>query len=502
MKKIKKIISLLTIATMFSLLTTTVLAENETETAQWSNGMFELSSNAEDWTIPTDTDGKAVAEISENKEIVSKKFDGRDKVYAQYNKAVPSGDFIITTSYQVNAGGENDITLTAAGIDFRISGTGKLTVLLDGRELATGQAEVSYANEWQWSPGEIIIVYKAVGEVAVYHKKHESGLVKLAEYKNADIANKTGLIKVGYAWSAGKLVIPTMYKSFDGAFFDDFGEEDITPNWDCDTTTFCKGNEGGKNALVLKSGSEVNKLAKIRPVFTTGSYSFSFDYYTWSNNERYVYFNMTGDKAAYSLKFNGIKTDTNQSSISIMKGDTVLATTDYDINSNEWTRVRIDYNSENGRIDVYMKDDDTPTLTATDTSYIMGKIGFKSMWDYNMAITNVSVVTEKDTFKIHDLTIDGKPANGQVISASALAVNTTNADKSAVMILAVYDNKNSRIVDLEMQNYDIIKKHDVKKMSVSANALEGLSTEGDYSIKCFVMDSLANVTPLEKGISK
>lgn len=470
--------------------------------ADSSANYFEPVYNEENWTVSA-PEGSSITFDSDAKSIVTK---GSGVKTATYKVNALSGDVILTFDAKFggsNSGNHNKITLGSMIFDFVGDKTFGFTGGNDTKEKVTNNG-----YEKNTSGNSIVIVYKTTGEVNVYDVTSTEQKT-VYSYTGSDIADKndgTLVVEDRYATSITVSNIK-MYKP-NSTFFDDFeGSTDLSAKWDlyiADSNedkqykTITVDNDETNHYMSVKGSYNPKNIAMARETFMSGSYTISTYFTSANNNKQCIYFNKLSDSAYYALQISQDGT-TKKYILDIMKNTDSLANITGEASLSSINNFKIEYLAENGKINIYVNDETTPKLTATDDTYKMGKVGVRLA---NSRIDNFKIEpisAETPEFSVGAISVSGDIAANSTVTGSATVKNTTNENKEAVIVMAIY--KNGEISNVIKTDGAFTAKSGENPFSVSYTFGE-IQEADNYKVKCFVFNSLESIVPLTHATEK
>ena len=495
-KMMKKLISAFAALAMLVSSFTAVFA-NETNNTQ--TDYFEPSYAAEDWAL----NHSALSVRESDKRIICR--NAVKNIVAEYKHGTMNGDFILAADLVISQSGVGNKIVFAVD-DIKVAFRGDGTAVLYPKNGNPVISEVASTKD-----GAVIIRYDHTGNIKVYRPSTNNGEQLLIDYRDENISNESGTLSVSFDYVTGNVSNLRMYKPFEGSFSDDFTDTAMSAaNWDLASGAYQLIQKTEANTLTGKYGlAPARKItntetacAYIKNIFTTGSYSLSFDCLNTTKNVRRIYFNKTADKVGYELRLYGEKSDI---AVALYKGEKITSA-DMRLASatvkSAITKVRVDYDSKASSIKVYFNGEETPTLTANDAIYTMGRIGFVAEFNDNppqVWFKNIKVEPEKEVFKADDMVLSGKIESNSTVKSSTTVTNTTGEAKSTDMVMAFYKD-------------DVLQKVSVKPLEFAAHSgktpvsadmtLGTLEENGKYGVKCFLLDSIASMKPLVRAVSK
>lgn len=487
---LKKLISVVLLAAMMFTLVIPASA-NATQTQEVT--YFEPSYDKADWSTETEggTIGDNVSFSATNKSI---RF-GADSGFLKTSGM--SGDFILTFKVNNEYAGGNYIKFKIAEQTIIFDGAGN--VALNGTDniiavLGTGK------------PVNVVIEYKNVGEIN-YNFSCSTGT---ASYKlsGREYANKNnGEFSIAAQWTNGSFKNFKFYKPINGTYLNTFDADTTLSDLDVVSGKFItREHPWVKTLHVLSTGIDGCHFAWLKK-FMTGSFSWSFDYGSSTSNQRDFIFNSPTDSEAYAFSI------IENNKIGLYKGNisnegfkstqTLVEKNVSDIsdilvlnNFGEITKVRIDYNSELGSINVYINSAPKAVLNIVGDAHKnkAGRLGMYLQWqNFSTFIDNLKIETSIPEFAVSAPVISVNGAKDAVVGTVTVD-NTTKNEKSAVVILAVYDEYGK----LKFVNSDSVSNEalirDVK-LQVWCGWQEG------YTAKCFVFDTFNDITPLTNCVT-
>ncbi len=498
----KKLISAFAALAMLVSSFTAVFAD-ETNT---QTDYFEPSYAAEDWTVNGDK-----ATFNATKKQILMQAATAAGMSVTYNKNVGiEGDFVLTaniTNYAGAAGSAVEVSI--GGMKVSVDGKANVKFYPDGNNTSN---EISGVNNGNVKSGGLVIDYKSTGTIKVYLSSEAVGSNMVIDYSDESISNRSaGKFSAGVNKKINAAVDNIKINKTQDEFSDDFTDTAMSAaNWDLASGAYQLIQKTEANTLTGKYGlAPARKItntetacAYIKNIFTTGSYSLRFDCLNTTKNVRRIYFNKTADKVGYELRLYG---ETSDIAVALYKGEKstsaemrlASATVKSAI-----TKVRVDYDSKASSINVYFNGEETPTLTANDAIYTMGRIGFVAEFNDNppqVWFKNIKVEPEKEVFKADDMVLSGKIESNSTVKSSTTVTNTTGEAKSADMVMAFYKD-------------DVLRKISVKPLEFAAYSgktpvfadmtLGTLEENGKYGVKCFLLDSIVSMKPLVRAVSK
>ena len=481
---------------VFTVLTVLAACFSSVSYADAAANYFEPVYNADNWTV---NDSEKFTFDNTAKSVSTS---GTDVKTATYKDKGLTGDVILT--FDAKFGGSsnsnhNKITLGSMVFDFMGDGTFSLT---KGTDNIAGAVNNGFIKNTKGN--SIVIVYKNAGEVVVYDvtDTEQKAVYSYNGSLLADCNDGTFGIEDRYAGSITVSNIK-MYKP-QNSFFDDFeSDEDLSVKWDL---IYADGNKyvrkeakaGETYSLNYEATSNKGNYAMVKEFFSNGSYAVSFKFTSANSTAKYIYFNKMNENAYYALKIWQTKDSDGKLwyNLGILKNDTELANVVGDDKLSNLKNIKIEYLAENGTINVYVNDETTPKLTATDTSYKMGKVGVRLVATRidNFKIAPIS--TAAPEFSIGEISMSGTVESNSTVSGSAAAINTTDEGKSAVIIMAIY--KNGEIAEVKKTDCVFEANCGEKPISISHTFGE-IDIADKYKVKCFVFSSLDNIIPLTQA---
>lgn len=470
---------------------------------------FEPVYSEDNWTV-TAASTAAVTFDSAAKSIVTS---GSGIKTAEYKSKGLTGDVILAFDAKFGGtGGSNHNKITLGKMIFDFKGNGDFGFKIAGNDEIS--KEKAYTKS---STNSIVITYKSTGEVKVYEVSGTKQVLVFS-YVNPSAADQndgTLIIEDRYAGSITVSNIK-MYKP-NQSFTDDFGDT-ISDRWDLPVGV----NYSIKPVnqfMIADGGASNNTLSKtvmLKKIFTTGSYSISATFTTANTNYQHILFNKSSDNEYYALSMKLHKDAANgnyfilelkkrnDKSSSTVSGATELLCAESDrINAvaNTDISLKIDYlaaadETGSATINVYANDGAKPVLTATDSTSVMGKVGI-CLTKTNVKSFKVEPIqSETPEFSVGEISVTGSiSANGTAVG-SAVAKNTTDEQKNAVIIMAVY--KNGEVADVKTQAYPLAANSGETELSITYN-FGNISDASDYTVKCFVFNSLEDILPLTQA---
>lgn len=480
---------------VFTVLTVLAACFSSVSYADAAANYFEPVYNADNWTV---NDSEKFTFDNTAKSVITS---GTDVKTATYKDKGLTGDVILT--FDAKFGGSSDsnhnkIALGSMVFDFMGDGTFSLT---KGTDNIAGAVNNGFIKNTKGN--SIVIVYKNAGEVVVYDvtDTEQKAVYSYNGSLLADANDGTFGIEDRYAGSITVSNIK-MYKP-QNSFFDDFeSNEDLSAKWDLyipDSTAnrgYIKTIPEGETNTYMSVVASYNpkNIASVKEVFTNGSYTISTYFKSANSNKQSIYFNKLSDSAYYALQI--AQNSDKKYSLDIMKNTKSLKHFDGDVNLSKIDSFKIEYISENGTINVYVNDETTPKLTATDNSYKMGKVAVRlanSRID-NFKIAPISAAAPE--FSIGEISMSGTVESNSTVTGSAAAINTTDEGKSAVIIMAIY--KNGEIAEVKKTDCVFEANCGEKPISISHTFGE-IDIADRYKVKCFVFSSLDNIIPLTQA---
>lgn len=498
---IKKMVSVFAAFTMLVSMITSVNA------ADTQNDYFEPTYSASDWTVT----GESVTFGTSKINLSGKKSVG---VTAEYNTDVNmSGDFVLTVgvcNYSSSAGRE--VAVSVGNMKFSIDGVAAARFYPD----KNNETNVITSENASSKSGSMIMVYNAIGSVKIYFAKADEEGKLLIDYADEALANQSvDKLAVSVNQTFNAYVENITISKTESDFADDFTDpEKSAANWTLASGAYGIVQKTADNESTGKFGlvpmreikNTETACAYIKKIFTTDSFSLSFDYYTTTKNVKRIYLNKINKDVGYELRIYG---ETAPIAVALYKGEKYSSSANPEklISSASLSEVinhvKVDYDKNAAAINVYFNNSESPALTAENVIYNMGRIGFVAEYcntgNPQVWFKNVQVESAKKVFEADNIVLSGKIESGSTVTASTTVTNTTPENKSAVMLMALYSN-------------DAMVKADMKPLDFEANSgkqtismdlpLGNIDETGKYGVKCFIFDTLTDMKPLVRAASK
>lgn len=498
---IKKIVS---VFAAFTMLASMIIPVNAADT---QNDYFEPTYVADDWTVT----GEKVTFNSTKMVLAPTASAG---VTAEYNTDVNiSGDFVLTAGFQIySSTAGNALGVSVGNMKFSIDGAAVARFYPDkNNETNVIESDVTGAKA-----GSMVMVYNTIGSVKIYFAKADEENKLLIDYADEALANLSAdKIAVSVNKKFNAFIENITISKTESDFADDFTDaEKSAAGWTLASGAYgiiqktADNESSGKFGLAPMREIKNNETAcaYIKKIFTTDSYSLSFDYYTTTKNVKRIYLNKLNKDVGYEIRIYGEKAPI---AVALYKGEKYSSSANPEklISSASLSEVinhvKVDYDKNAATIKVYFNNSETPALTAENVIYDIGRIGFVAEYcntgNPQVWFKNVKVEAAKKVFEADNIVLSGKIESGSTVTATTTVTNTTPENKSAVMLMALYNN-------------DAMVKADIKPLDFAANSgkqtismvlpLGDIGETGKYGVKCFIFDTLTDIKPLVRAASK